>query len=65
MDTQHDAPDHEYEDQVDVPETGDPTIDSVLTELASVRDQPLEEHITAGERAHRVLQGRLSDLGGE
>lgn len=68
MDTQHHASDrgeHEDADQVDVPETGDPTIDAVLSELAAARRLPLEEHIAAGERAHRVLQGRLSDLGGE
>lgn len=71
MDTQQDASDHESRraadvaETADVPETGDPTIDAVLAELASVREQPLEEHIAAGERAHRVLQGRLSDLGGE
>jgi hypothetical protein len=65
MDTQQDESDHESRRAADVPETGDPTIDAVLAELASVREQPLEEHIAAGERAHRVLQGRLSDLGGE
>lgn len=67
MDIQHDEHDVPDDDRGrgDVPETGDPTIDAVLAELASVRDLPLEEHIAAGERAHRVLQGRLSDLGGE
>lgn len=49
----------------DVPTTGDPTIDAVLAELAEARDQPLEAHIAAGEKAHRVLQARLSDLAGE
>ncbi len=49
----------------DVPATGDPSIDAVLAELADVRDQPLEAHIATGEKAHRVLQGRLNDLGGE
>ncbi len=62
---EHDVPDDDDRGRGDVPETGDATIDAVLAELASVRDQPLEEHIAAGERAHRVLQGRLSDLGGE
>jgi hypothetical protein len=65
MDFQHDATDHEPRGAADVPETGDPTIDALLVELASVREQPLQEHIAAGERAHRILQGRLSDLGGE
>lgn len=49
----------------DVPSTGDPTIDAVLSELAEARNQPLEAHIAAGEKAHRVLQARLSDLAGE
>lgn len=62
---EHDVPDDGDRGRGGVPETGDATIDAVLTELASVRDRPLEEHIAAGERAHRVLQGRLSDLGGE
>jgi hypothetical protein len=49
----------------EVPVTGDPTIDAVVSELAEAREQPLEAHIAAGEKAHRVLQARLSDLGGE
>lgn len=49
----------------DVPHTGDVVIDAVVAELAEVRERPLDEHIAAGEKAHRVLQGRLSDLGGE
>lgn len=49
----------------DVPQTGDAVIDAVIAELAEVRERPLGEHIEAGEKAHRVLQGRLSDLGGE
>lgn len=49
----------------DVPHTGDAVIDAVVAELAEVRERPLDEHIAAGEKAHRVLQGRLSDLGGE
>jgi hypothetical protein len=49
----------------DVPQTGDASIDAVVAELAQARERPLDEHVTAGEKAHRVLQGRLSDLGGE
>jgi hypothetical protein len=49
----------------DVPQTGDAVIDAAVAELAEVRELPLGDHIAAGEKAHRVLQGRLSDLGGE
>lgn len=65
MDIQLDAPDHEPRGAGNVPETGDPTIDALLDELALMRELPLADHIAAGERAHRVLQERLSDLGGE
>jgi hypothetical protein len=48
-----------------IPQTGDPAIDEVVAELARARTRPLADHISAGEQAHRVLQARLSDLGGE
>lgn len=47
------------------PTTGDPAVDGVIEELSAVRGLPLGAHIEAGEKAHRILQARLSDLGGE
>ena len=46
------------------PTTGDPVVDAAMVELAAAESGTLTERIDAGERAHRVLQGRLSDLGG-
>jgi hypothetical protein len=46
------------------PTTGDPLVDAAMGELAAAESGTLTERIDAGERAHRVLQGRLSDLGG-
>lgn len=48
-----------------IPHTGDALIDAAIVELAHVRERPLAERIVAGENAHRVLQSRLNDLGGE
>lgn len=47
----------------DVPSTGDAVVDSALEALAQAQAGALTERIEAGERAHRLLQGRLSDLG--
>lgn len=62
-----DAPDQAGLDEaVDgIPRTGDPEVDEVVAELARARHRPLADHISAGEHAHRVLQARLGDLGGE
>ena len=46
------------------PSTGDAVVDAAMIELAAAEAGSLAERIDAGERAHRVLQGRLSDLGG-
>jgi hypothetical protein len=46
------------------PKTGDEDIDTVLAELADIEQEPLGRHIEVGEAVHRVLQGRLGDLGG-
>lgn len=46
------------------PTTGDAVVDAAMVELAAAEAGSLAERIDAGERAHRVLQGRLSDLGG-
>lgn len=52
-------------DRGGIPHTGDAVIDAAIAELAQVRRRPLAEHIPAGENAHRILQSRLNDLGGE
>ena len=46
------------------PTTGDAVVDAAMVELAAAESGTLTERIDAAERAHRVLQGRLSDLGG-
>ena len=46
------------------PTTGDAVADAAMIELAAAEAGSVAERIEAGERAHRVLQGRLSDLGG-
>ena len=45
--------------------TGDDAVDAVLDELDAVADEPLDSQIQVGEQVHRVLQGRLADLGKE
>ncbi len=46
------------------PTTGDPVVDAAMVELAAAESGTLTQRIDAGERAHRALQDRLSDLGG-
>ena len=46
------------------PVTGDAAIDESMAELAEAQAGSSAERIEAGERAHRLLQGRLADLGG-
>ena len=45
--------------------TGDPAVDEVLRQLDGVTDEPLDVQIEVAEQVHRVLQGRLADLGQE
>jgi hypothetical protein len=45
--------------------TGDNAVDDVLAQLDAVTDEPLDSQIQVGEQVHRVLQGRLADLGKE
>jgi hypothetical protein len=47
------------------PPTGDDAVDQVLRRLAAVANEPLDTQIEMGEQVHRVLQGRLGDLGKE
>ncbi len=45
--------------------TGDDAVDDVLVQFDAVTNEPLDTQIDVGERVHRVLQGRLADLGKE
>lgn len=45
--------------------TGDAAVDEVLGRLDAVIGEPLDAQIEVGEQVHRVLQGRLVDLGKE
>ena len=47
------------------PLTGDPAVDDVLAQLDRVAGQPLDTQIEVSKQVHRVLQGRLADLGKE
>jgi hypothetical protein len=43
--------------------TGDQAVDDVLGRRDQAAGEPLDIQIEVGERVHRVLQGRLADLG--
>jgi hypothetical protein len=45
--------------------TSDHAVDEVLAQLDAVSDGPLDTQIEVAEQVHRVLQGRLADLGQE
>ena len=45
--------------------TGDEAVDEVLGRLDAVTNEPLDVQIEVGEQVHRVLRGRLDDLGKE
>jgi hypothetical protein len=45
--------------------TGDDAVDQVLGQLDAATDEPLDIQIEVGEQVHRVLLGRLADLGKE
>ena len=45
--------------------TGDDAVDQVLERFDAVADESLDTQIDAGEQVHRVLLGRLADLGKE
>lgn len=46
------------------PETGDPAVDAVVLALAATVEEPLQVQVEAFDRAHRMLQDRLSDVEG-
>jgi DNA polymerase-3 subunit gamma/tau len=45
--------------------TGDAQIDAALADLDAAAPDDLDAQIEAGQRVHRTLQSRLSDLGGQ
>jgi hypothetical protein len=45
--------------------TGDRATDEALAQLDAATDKPLDIQIEVGEQVHRVLQGRLADLGAD
>jgi DNA polymerase-3 subunit gamma/tau len=45
--------------------TGDAQVDAALAELDTAAPEDLDAQIEAGQRVHRTLQSRLSDLGGQ
>jgi hypothetical protein len=45
--------------------TGDVQIDAALAELDAAAPDDLDGQVEAGQRVHRTLQSRLSDLGGQ
>ena len=45
--------------------TGDDAVDEVLGLFDAVTNEPLDVQIAVGEEVHRVLRGRLVDLGKE
>lgn len=45
------------------PATGDAALDEALADLAQAQTKPFGERVDSGERFHRLLQGRLDDLG--
>jgi hypothetical protein len=61
------APDPAAHSQVEpAPHTGDNQVDAALARLHdSAESGSLDEQAEAGEAAHRGLQDRLADLGGD
>jgi len=47
------------------PATGHPAVDEVLRSLDGLDARPVDEHVSAFERAHEVLRQALSDAGDE
>lgn len=45
--------------------TGDAQVDAALADLDGAAPDDLDAQIEAGQRVHRTLQSRLSDLGGQ
>ncbi|WP_175442254.1 hypothetical protein [Humibacillus sp. DSM 29435] len=43
--------------------TGDVELDAAMVALARAQNLSFTERIDSGERVHRLLQGRLGDLG--
>ena len=50
-------------DPPEPPATGDAAIDEAMADLAAAQSGSFQDRIEAGERAQRILQGRLGGLG--
>lgn len=50
------------EDAVEVPETGEPRVDEVLSTLAGIENRPTSEHVGVYDEVHRGLQDALANL---
>ena len=48
--------------QADLPETGDPRVDEVLSGLAGIENLPTTEHVAVYDEVHRGLQDALANL---
>jgi hypothetical protein len=46
----------------DLPETGDPRVDQVLSGLAGIDDLPTADHVGVYDQVHRGLQDALANL---
>jgi hypothetical protein len=52
----------EAEDAADVPDTGEPRVDEVLSKLAGIENRPTSEHVGVYDEVHRGLQDALANL---
>ena len=50
------------EDAADVPDTGEPRVDEVLSKLAGIENRPTSEHVGVYDEVHRGLQDALANL---
>jgi hypothetical protein len=49
---------------IEIPHTGDLTVDEALSRLAEAAALPLEEQVGTFDAVHRTLQDRLADVEG-
>ena len=60
----HQHPEHpEHAAAPQPPRTGDVELDAAMSDLGRAQTGSFSERIESGERVHRLLQGRLGDLG--
>lgn len=49
------------ENTTDLSTTGDPAVDTALTELDGVDDRPVREHVAVFDAVHAALSDRLAE----